>query len=152
MADEQKPLAFFAIAGVTVGRELENGQWQCAVCPSPLSPVECSFVFGTQHQLLEHGQETHGWPKPADCEHPTFRARVDVARLLDAGAFMAEITVQCDVCGVPMRFKGLAAGLSYESPRVSITSEELRAPIEPAIEAQLQAGASFQVPTIPRRH
>ena len=87
-----------------------------------------------------------------DCTHQQFKALVKVARLEDSGKFMAEITVTCSDCQEPFRFVGVPAGVNFERPAVSINGLELRAPIEPQIEAKLTASASFQMPDIPRRH
>ena len=89
---------------------------------------------------------------PKDCVHEDFQAHVSVGRILDIGKFVAEITISCMTCGVPMRFGGVPSGLDYEHPMVSITGEELRAPIEPAIETELHATASFNMPKIPTRN
>ena len=90
--------------------------------------------------------------KPEDCTHETFHADVKVARILDVGKFVAEITVKCMDCGEPFRFVGVAAGLSYEHPQCSIDGLELFAPIEPEIEKQLHASASYHVGTVPQKH
>jgi hypothetical protein len=90
--------------------------------------------------------------EPKDCPHESFQARVNVNRFEDTGRFMAEITVNCTICGEPFRFLGVPAGMSFERPMVSIDGLELRAPIEPEIEARLMTTASFQMPEIPKRH
>jgi hypothetical protein len=150
--DESKPLAMFSLNGRLKGRERHDGTWECFGNGGAPGRPGCCKTTLTFHELLTHGQEFHGWPKPADCPHPQFDARVAVARILDAGAYVAEIMVNCGVCGVPMRFKGVPAGVSCEQPMTSITSEELLAPMEPALESRFQSKASYRVPTIPRRH
>lgn len=87
-----------------------------------------------------------------DCRHEDFYAVVAVARIEDAGAFLMEARVCCKQCGIPMRFLGVEAGLSYEEPRVSIDSVTLHAPMEPETEKQLQGVARYDVPDIPTRH
>jgi hypothetical protein len=65
------------------------------------------------------------------CEHKNFRAEVDVNRLEDSGAFMADIRIFCTECDLPFVFRGIEAGLSFEKPMASITGQELHAPIHP---------------------
>lgn len=90
--------------------------------------------------------------RPEDCPHERFAATVAVGRILDVGKFVADVKVNCLDCGVAMRFKGVPAGLSYEQPMCSIDSEELHAPIEPAIEAELQTRATYHVTKAPTRN
>ena len=82
---------------------------------------------------------------PANCTHEEFDATVAVGRILDVGKFVADVRINCRVCGLPFRFVGVPAGLSYDRPMCSIDSTELHAPIEPELEAQLQARATFHV-------
>lgn len=84
------------------------------------------------------------------CRHEDFRAEVKVTRLLDTGAFMAEISVECSQCGEPFRFRGVDAGLNFERPAVSIDGLELNAPIEPEGVKALQSGATYTMPKLPR--
>lgn len=86
------------------------------------------------------------------CGHETFEARVDVNRFEDTGKFMAEVTIRCVTCGERMRFLGLKAGIAWNHPMVSIDETTLHAPIEPEGAPRLQAGASFEMPVIPKRH
>ena len=86
------------------------------------------------------------------CQHPSFKANVAVNRFEDTGRFMADITVACADCGEPFRFVGLAAGLDWERPLVSIDALELRAPIEPQGEPRLLNRASFAMPNIPAKN
>lgn len=72
-----------------------------------------------------------------NCAHLQFRSRVGVHRLSDVEdgpitGYTAEIHIECSVCGLPFRFRGLAAGSHFAEPRVSVDATELRAPIEPA--------------------
>lgn len=90
--------------------------------------------------------------KPEDCTHPDFAANVGVNRFEDTGKFLADITIKCVACGVTMRFVGAPAGIDFERPTVSITSEELHAPIEPAYVTHLHTSATFKVPQIPKKH
>jgi hypothetical protein len=73
------------------------------------------------------------------CLHENFTAQVDVGRIQTdeaadgmPKAFLAEIEINCQACGVPFHFLGLPIGLSYTEPRVSVDGAELRAPIIPA--------------------
>jgi hypothetical protein len=88
---------------------------------------------------------------PKDCQHENFDARVSVGRILDVGKFVADVTINCRDCGEPFRFVGVPAGLNYGQPMVSIDGLELRAPIEPEIEARLHEQASYHMPIIPTR-
>lgn len=98
--------------------------------------------------------EKVGPPKkaPKDCEHPDFAAGVAIARLEDSGVYVAELRVCCVVCHVPMRFVGLGAGFDPFKPLTSIDGLELNAPIEPELEKELKAGATYRMPAIPVRH
>lgn len=89
---------------------------------------------------------------PKDCAHEDFAANVAVARLLDTGKFVAEVTVHCTQCGEPFRFVGVPAGLRFDAPTVSIDGTTLNAPIEPELEKKLHDAASFQMPRIPTRN
>lgn len=91
-------------------------------------------------------------PEPKDCRHGNFAAAVDVYRFEDTGKFMADIRVTCVECGEPFRFLGVPAGVSWSHPACSIDGLELHAPIEPELETQLHARASFEVPDVPKRH
>lgn len=89
---------------------------------------------------------------PKDCTHEEFAATVNVNRFEDSGKFSAEIRITCVRCQEPMRFLGVSAGVNFDSPTVSIDGLELHAPIEPEIEKQLHATASYVMPQIPVRH
>jgi len=65
------------------------------------------------------------------CGHVEFEASVDVQRIIDKGAFTADIRIRCRDCGAPFEFVGVAFGSSPTEPRVSIDRHELRAPIVP---------------------
>lgn len=89
---------------------------------------------------------------PKDCIHEDFLATVNVGRILDVGKFVADIAISCKVCGEPFRFVGVAAGLSYDRPLVSIDGLELHAPIEPEIEKRLHDRATYQHIAPPAKH
>lgn len=93
-----------------------------------------------------------GKKKPSECGHSSFSAAVDVNRLEDSGKFIADVRVKCDECDEPFRFLGVDAGISFSRPACSIDGLELHAPIEPELEARLLGRASFEVPTLPRKH
>lgn len=70
------------------------------------------------------------------CEHESFEANVNVARIpsVEGGPierWMADVTVKCVQCGTPFRFIGLPAGVDLNSPMVSIDGTEGRFPIHP---------------------
>lgn len=65
------------------------------------------------------------------CEHKDFEAKVNVIRLEDSGAFMAEVKVKCRECGTPFQFIGIPMGLSFTKPMVEVMSAEARLPIKP---------------------
>lgn len=65
------------------------------------------------------------------CEHPVFDANVSVCRLEDIGRFTADVTINCAVCGVSMRFIGLPAGLDLNGASVSVCGTEGRFAIAP---------------------
>jgi len=90
--------------------------------------------------------------EPKDCTHEDFVARVAVTRILDVGKFVAEITVECTVCGEPFRFVGAPAGFDCGRPTCSIDGLKLHAPIEPELEKRLQHRASFVVTPVPVKH
>jgi hypothetical protein len=65
------------------------------------------------------------------CEHQNFDATVRVARIEDAGRFMAEVQVKCADCGVPMQFMGLEPGLNFDGATVSLDGLEMSVGIHP---------------------
>jgi hypothetical protein len=65
------------------------------------------------------------------CKHENFSAKVSVARLEDSGGFMAEITIHCTECGVPMEFLGLEPGIDTQGAKVSVDGTEARIAISP---------------------
>lgn len=76
------------------------------------------------------------------CEHMNFEARVNVTRLLDRDGgpvtgYTTDITVKCRECGLPFRWLGVPFGLHPSAPRLSVDSQELRAPIEPAYTVEI---------------
>lgn len=68
---------------------------------------------------------------PAHCQHPDFDAEVSINRLADTGKFMADVRVQCALCGCRFQFVGIPGGLDFNEPRVSPFGLELRVPIQP---------------------
>jgi hypothetical protein len=81
----------------------------------------------------------------ASCDHPDFTADVDVNRIgtgdTDDGsprAYMADVRVSCLACGERFEWMGLAAGMSFAHPMVSVDGTELHAPMRPA-----SAGSNF---------
>lgn len=80
------------------------------------------------------------------CAHESFAAEVDVNRLEDTGRFHADVRVRCADCGEAFRFLGVAAGLSWDHPTVSVDGIELHAPIEPEGEKRLARKATFEAP------
>lgn len=67
-----------------------------------------------------------------NCEHKKRHiAKVDVIYVSDVDSFRAEVRIWCQECGLPMRFKGVRAGLHPSIPTVSVVGEELRLAIEP---------------------
>lgn len=86
----------------------------------------------------------------SECDHlgDCIEARVDVGHMEDSGRWIADVTIKCVRCGVPFRFLGLPGGLSFERPMVSITGEELRAPIEPAPVESLVTEAEHNQPKV----
>jgi hypothetical protein len=67
-----------------------------------------------------------------ECQHEQFRAEVDVNRLIDSGAFICDIRVQCAQCGMKFQFPDPPFGLSSHEVRVSMDGTELRVPCKPS--------------------
>ena len=65
------------------------------------------------------------------CDHKKFKATVEVNRLEDTGQFMADVSVQCEECGMPFGFLGLQPGLNLQGAMVSIDGETARLAIHP---------------------
>lgn len=71
------------------------------------------------------------------CPHMNFAASVQVGRLTEddevtVKAYVADIRVKCADCDQLFRFRHNAFGSSPDFATVSVDSEEMRAPIEPA--------------------
>lgn len=71
------------------------------------------------------------------CPHPAFTATVGVGRATDdqtgrVVSYMAEVDVQCAVCGEPFTFQGVPPGFSTTHPTVRVDGQQLRVPIAPA--------------------
>lgn len=75
-----------------------------------------------------------------DCNHLSFKASVAVGRILRDGApedskpdrYCADVTINCAICGVAMRFIGLPAGLDLNGAATSADATEARLAIAPA--------------------
>jgi hypothetical protein len=65
------------------------------------------------------------------CNHEDFKATVSVARIENKDRFMAEISIACTQCGVPMQFMGLDPGLNYDGATLSLDGLEARIGIHP---------------------
>lgn len=65
------------------------------------------------------------------CEHANFAANVNCIRFEDKQGYMAEVTIQCQDCGVPFRFLGLPPGIDFGSPTVSVDALTVHLPIAP---------------------
>jgi hypothetical protein len=71
-----------------------------------------------------------------------FSAEVEVNRIEDVGAFIADLRIRCAVCGERFAFIGLPAGISSSGPRVGVSLLEAHLPIRPS-SAKLGSGARF---------
>ncbi len=69
--------------------------------------------------------------KPLRCDHPEFQASVNVNRIVDAGAFSADVRITCKTCGTEFEFGGMQRGHSPSAPMVSFDGTEARLPIAP---------------------
>lgn len=67
----------------------------------------------------------------AACQHKDFNASVRVNRLEDTGQFIADLGIACRHCGQPFEFVGMAPGLSFSGPAVSIDGTEAHLPLSP---------------------
>lgn len=65
------------------------------------------------------------------CKHMNFYASVKVIRMEDSGQFMADVSIQCEDCKIPMQFLGLEPGLNLHGATVSIDGLEARLAICP---------------------
>jgi hypothetical protein len=54
------------------------------------------------------------------CEHKKFEGNILVNRFENTCEFVAEITITCAECGVPMQFLGLESGLDTQGAMVSV--------------------------------
>jgi len=70
-----------------------------------------------------------------NCKHECFMANVEVNRHEDTGRFTANVRIQCDQCGKPMRFIGLPMGVDMNGAAVSVDGTEGRFAIHPKGEA-----------------
>lgn len=46
--------------------------------------------------------------------------------------YTADVRVMCSACGIPFRWGGVSAGVSWRRPMCSADGTELRAPLRPA--------------------
>lgn len=67
----------------------------------------------------------------SECKHEQFGAKVEVNRLENIGAFMADVTVTCLDCGTPFQFVGLPGGLQIGGATCSVDMTEARLTIRP---------------------
>ena len=74
----------------------------------------------------------------SECEHYEFEAQVNVNRIEDKKAFMADVHITCVMCGRPFKFLALPAGVSLERATVSIDQTEARLPIAPLDDIEVQ--------------
>lgn len=73
---------------------------------------------------------------PKDCPHEHFFCNVAVSRIErerpeDAMLFQAEVTIRCEDCDTPFRFRGLDMGLDLHGAKVSPDGLEARLAIVP---------------------
>lgn len=64
----------------------------------------------------------------SQCQHMSFKAKVDVIRIEDTGMKYAELTIKCVDCGSPAQFRGLQYGSTPAAPTVSPDCQEVRLP------------------------
>lgn len=76
------------------------------------------------------------------CEHKNFTANVDVNRLIDSGAFIADIRIKCADCGEPFTFP-LPVGLSCSEVRTSWNEQELRVPLKPSSQSHFNSFVGY---------
>jgi hypothetical protein len=77
--------------------------------------------------------------KQLACQHETVQVEAKVGRVTkddnpeELITWMADIRLVCQSCGMPFHFKGIGAGISYDSPRVDPHGIELRVPVSPGL-------------------
>ena len=81
----------------------------------------------------------------ADCPHENFYSVVEINRLLDSGAFIADIRIKCTDCDMEFDFPDPPFGLSSHEVRVSMDRRCLHVPIKPSDKASFPAFAGFDV-------
>lgn len=122
--------------------------WKCAGCgiisPDKWRSCDCptDVVYRMQDGKMINEVKVKRMLKPTECAHMNFQAHARVGRLTDTEGgpvtgYTADIKIECTECGLPFRFRGLAAGSHYAEPRVSIDGTELRAPLEPAYTVEI---------------
>lgn len=99
---------------------------------------------------VEHSPEfCHERPAPdiryIGCQHVNFTVFADINRIVDKGAFLAEIRIVCRDCNLPFEFVGVDAGLMFNRPMASPDAQELRAPVRPKGSDVLPAIPGFTI-------
>lgn len=79
------------------------------------------------------------------CEHENFAATVDVNRIIDKHAFIADIRIKCADCGEPFTFPNLPVEV-----RTSWNEQELRVPLKPSSQSHFNSFAGYSVLDIQR--
>lgn len=125
--------------GVNAMREI----WKCAcgwhgtpnrMKITPSDGLACPSCGGTGG-LVSTGEK---------CPHDFFQANVTVDRIENTGRFTADIKIECERCGVPMKFLGLPRGLDMNGAAVSIDGTEARLAIHPKDEPVPDIGNKAQ--------
>lgn len=80
------------------------------------------------------------------CSHERCETKCTLAKYAEYAALgpnfrIAEIDITCLDCGRVARFRGLTGGLGPGMPRVSVTEDELRAPIVFQTDEEWTAGS-----------
>lgn len=65
------------------------------------------------------------------CVHANFETKTNIVYMEDTDQFMAEININCKVCGIPFQFLGLLPGLNLQGAATSPDGLELRIGISP---------------------
>ncbi len=78
------------------------------------------------------------------CKHEGFACSVAVNRLEDSGRFTADVTIECDQCGVQMVFLGLPRGVDIDGAATDLFGTEARLAIHPRGETVPELDLGFQ--------
>jgi hypothetical protein len=116
----------------------------------PARACACRDAPGCEHTTVPEQRLAEAiWPAadtaPADpdrpCYHPDVDVRVRFGRIGEGDddnptpgmpmAFMIEVDLDCRACREAFVFDGVPAGMSFDSPAVSVDGRELRAPVRP---------------------